>query len=103
MPKDYVEYRDGRHYITSSRIPLTLIASAFATGASPEEIRSSYPTLTLEPVYGAITFCLANQSEIEAQIAEDKKDWQAFQSSHPIPPELKAKLESFRLHLETKR
>jgi len=43
------------------------VVYAFRNGKSPETIAyDCFPTLTLEQVYGAITFYLANREEIDA-------------------------------------
>ena len=57
MARDYVEDRDGSFYLIGSRVPLARIVSEFQNGASPEAIRSSYSTLSLNEVYGAIHCC----------------------------------------------
>ena len=63
MAKDYVEHREGSLYLIGSRVPLARVAYEFQNGAAPEAIRLGYPTLSLEQVYGAITFYLANREE----------------------------------------
>jgi len=65
MPTDYVEQRDGGYWIKGTRISLDSIVYAFKRGAAPETIRRSFPLLTLEEVYGAITFYLAHETEID--------------------------------------
>lgn len=40
----------------------------FCRGASPESIKRSFPLLTLEQVYGAITFYLVRRTEIDAYL-----------------------------------
>ena len=64
MEKSYVEQRDGGYWITGSRISLDSIVAAFNRGAAPETIRRSFPLLSLEEVYGAITFYLAHEQEV---------------------------------------
>jgi uncharacterized protein (DUF433 family) len=64
MDKTYVEQRSGGYWITGTRISLDSIIAAFNRGAAPESIRRSFPLLTLEEVYGAITFYLAHETEI---------------------------------------
>ena len=56
MDRDFVERRDESCYLVGSRVPLACIVREFQDGQSPEAIRSAFPTLTLEHVYGAITF-----------------------------------------------
>lgn len=65
MHTDYVERRDGGYWIKGTRISLDSIVYAFKRGAAPETIRRSFPLLTLEEVYGAITFYLAHETEID--------------------------------------
>ncbi len=65
MDKLYVEQRDGGYWITGTRISLDSIIAAFNRGAAPETIRRSFPLLSLEEVYGAVTFYVANENEID--------------------------------------
>ncbi|PYQ93569.1 MAG: hypothetical protein DMF95_24010 [Acidobacteria bacterium] len=44
-----------------SRVPLDSVVREFWDGQTPEAIRSDSPTLSLEQVYGAITFYLGPQ------------------------------------------
>lgn len=75
--KPYVEFKKEGYWIIGTRISLDSIVYAFRKGLLPESIAQAYPLLDLETVYGAITFYLANRSEIDAYlIAED----QAFDS-----------------------
>ena len=65
MATDYIERREGSFYLIGSRLPLARVVYEFQNGAAPEAIRLDYPTLSLEQVYGAITFYLANMEEVE--------------------------------------
>jgi uncharacterized protein (DUF433 family) len=65
MEKSYIEQRDGGYWITGSRISLDSIVYAFRRGAAPETIKRSFPLLSLEEIYGAITFYLAHETEID--------------------------------------
>lgn len=56
MSKQFVERRDGSFYLIRSRLPLAHIVWQLQNGEPPEVIRLHYPTLSLEQVYGAITF-----------------------------------------------
>ena len=53
MNPSYVDNREGTLYVSTSRVPLSLIVRLFDEGMSPEAIRSEFPTLTLAQVYGA--------------------------------------------------
>jgi uncharacterized protein (DUF433 family) len=60
MSKEFVVRRDESFYLKGSRVPLAHIVREFQHGESPEAIRSQYPALSLEQVYGAITFFLGS-------------------------------------------
>lgn len=72
MKNAYVEKRNGGYRIVGTRISLDSIIYAFKRGASPETIKRSFPLLTLEEVYGALTFYLANQQKIDAYLHESE-------------------------------
>jgi lauroyl/myristoyl acyltransferase len=68
----------------------------FQQGEPPEVIRSHYPTLSLEQVYGAITFYLGHKSEVENDIAERAREEDAYSAAHPTPPDIREKFERMR-------
>src|SRR5436190_646809 len=68
MNKEYVEKRDGAYWIAGKRISLASVVYAFQRGAAPESILRSFPLLTLEEIYGAITFYLSNQVEVDSYL-----------------------------------
>ncbi|MFN7948446.1 MAG: DUF433 domain-containing protein [Blastocatellia bacterium] len=97
MDKAYVEKRDGGWWVMGTRVSLDSIVCAFRRGASPETIRSSFPVLTLEQVYGAITFYLSRQSEIDEYLRQAEEEYEAARrASHEQlqrdNPELMARL-----------
>ena len=67
---EYVERRNGGFYVAGTRVSLDSIVYSFKGGDSPETIRQNFSSLTLEQVYGAITFYLAHEQEVDANIAE---------------------------------
>jgi hypothetical protein len=75
----------------------------FQCGESPETIRSHYPTLSLEQVYGAITFYLGHKSEVENDIAERRREEDAYTAAHPTPPDIKEKFERMRRQMLARR
>src|SRR6266478_386719 len=77
MDKIYVEQHDGGYWIAGTRISLDSIVYAFRRGASPETIRSSFPSLTLEQVYGAIAFYLSKQAEIDEYLRHSEEVYEA--------------------------
>jgi uncharacterized protein (DUF433 family) len=72
MNKNYVEKRDKGYWISGTRISLDSIVIAFKRGASPETIKRSFPLLSLEQVYGALTFYLADQLSIEEYLIKSE-------------------------------
>lgn len=65
MEKPYIEERDGGYWVAGTRVSLDSVVWAFKRGASPESIKHSFPLLTLEHVYGAITYYLAHEEDID--------------------------------------
>jgi uncharacterized protein (DUF433 family) len=66
-------YRVGR-----TRVSLDSVVIGFQLGFSAETIQDQYPALTLEEVYGAIAFYLANQKIVEDYLKKQEKVWQEF-------------------------
>lgn len=77
MNKIYVEQRDGGYWVAGTRVSLDSLVYAFRSGAAPETIRRSFPLLTLEEVYGAITFYLAHESEINDYLKQAEGEFEA--------------------------
>ena len=75
MEKTFVEQHDGGYWIKGKRISLDSVIYAFKFGAAPESIQRSYPSLTLEEVYGAITYYLGHEDEIDAYLEEAAKEF----------------------------
>jgi uncharacterized protein (DUF433 family) len=103
MSKEFVELRDGSFYLIGSRVPLAVIVREFQNGEAPEAIRTHFPTLSLEQVYGAITFYLGNKEDSERDIVDRKRAEEVFSETHPAPPELKQKLERSREQMLSRR
>jgi uncharacterized protein (DUF433 family) len=103
MTKEFVERRQGSFYLIGSRVPLAHVVREFEHGESPEAIRSHYPTLSLEQVYGAITFHLGHKEEVEKDIAEREREEDDFSKTHPAPPEIKEKFERMRQQMLSRR
>ena len=81
MNKQYVEQRDGVYWVAGTRVTLDSIVYAFLNGQTAESIAQSFPVLTLEQVYGAITFYLANQVDIEAYLRKEEADFEQLQQT----------------------
>ena len=68
--KSYIEQREGVYRVAGTRVALDSIVYAFLEGHIAESIQQSFPTLTLEQVYGAITYYLAHREDIDAYLQE---------------------------------
>jgi uncharacterized protein (DUF433 family) len=96
--RTYVEYRDGAYWIAGTRISLDSIVLIFLEGQSPESIvTESFPTLTLEQIYGAITFYLAHRSEVDAYLSRAESDADVLrEATHKANSDLSDKLKKAR-------
>ena len=73
MSKEYVKKTEGVYYVGETRVSLDSLVYLFREGMSAESMVESYPALTLEAVHGALAFYLANESEIDAYLAEGER------------------------------
>ena len=106
VEKTYVEHRDAGYWVAGTRVSLDSIVYAFRRGAAPESIQRSFPVLSLEEIYGSITFYLAHEQEIDSYLeaAEAELDSQGKQlnaEARTAKPDLFRRLdkarENFRL------
>jgi uncharacterized protein (DUF433 family) len=100
---DYVDRRETGFYVSGTRVPLDCIVREYRNGESAEIIRSHFPALRLEQVYGAITFYLAHVDEVERVLEEHERIEDGFRDAHPAPAHLKEKLEGARQQLPVDR
>ena len=87
--KSYVATdEDGVMRVGKNRVLLESVVAAFEQGDSPESIRSQYPALTLEEVYGALTFCLSQPDMIQAYMKKQDQVWNAARAEYEqqLPP-----------------
>ncbi len=100
MNREYVRQRDDGYWIGDSRVSLDSIVYAFLRGASPESIARSFPLVTLEEIYGAITFYLAHQAEVDEYLRQGDAEFEALRrAARESNPLLYQKLdEARRLH-----
>ncbi|MEB3360394.1 MAG: DUF433 domain-containing protein [Synechococcales bacterium] len=76
--KQYVEERERAYRIINKRVSLDSVVYSFLAGQSPESILQSFPALTLEEVYGAIAFYLANRTVIDEYLVEGEQQFEAL-------------------------
>lgn len=77
MIHEYVEMREGGYYVTGSRVSLDSLVYAFLAGQTAEAIGQAFPAVTLEQVYGALTYYLANRQAVDEYLAASRTDVEA--------------------------
>jgi uncharacterized protein (DUF433 family) len=94
MVREYVEQRDGGYWIAGTRVSLDSLVYSFLRGASPESIAQSFPILRLEEVYGAITYYLGHQADVDSCLRQHDREFEALRAhARQANPGLYKKLE----------
>jgi len=74
--KRYVRLDEhGVWRVGDTHVMFDSVLAGFRQGQSPETIRQSYPSLTLEQVYGSIADYLANQTEFDDYLRRQDEVW----------------------------
>ncbi|HEY8601568.1 MAG TPA: DUF433 domain-containing protein [Thermomicrobiales bacterium] len=60
----------GTIRVGRSRVTLDLVIDAYHRGVSPETIAQQFPVMSLAEIYGAITYYLQHQSEMNEYLNE---------------------------------
>lgn len=76
MKSSYVEERNEGYWITGTRVSLDSIVYTFLDGLSPESTVQAFPVLSLEQVYGAIAYYLANRKKIDKHLQNERADYE---------------------------
>ena len=85
--KSYVHKdKHGVLRIGQSRVMLDSIIASFSQGHSAETIQQQYPALTLEEVYGAITWYLANPEEASQYLEHQQNVWNQWRTKIATKP-----------------
>jgi uncharacterized protein (DUF433 family) len=77
----------GAIHVQNTRVTLDSIVLAFREGASAEEIVERFPVITLSAAYGAITFYLQNQTEIDAYLKRREAEAEQIRAKIESRPE----------------
>jgi uncharacterized protein (DUF433 family) len=94
--KSYVEEDfQGALRVGSLGVSLDSVVIAFQQGLSAETIQELYPALSLEEVYGAIAYYLANSDEVHQYLERQDRLWnhersRAAQNPSPVVQRLRA-------------
>jgi uncharacterized protein (DUF433 family) len=76
LSEEYVERTESGYYVAGTRVSLDSIVYAFLGGQTAEAIAQAFPVLTLEQVYGALTFYLAHRDDVEAYLRAQREDFE---------------------------
>jgi uncharacterized protein (DUF433 family) len=74
------EDENGVLRVAATRVMLDSIVAAFHEGCSPETIHQQYPALSLEEVYGALTYYLSHVEEVDAYLKRQDSVWESWKS-----------------------
>src|ERR1022692_4435760 len=97
MATGFVEQREGGYYIAGGRVSLDSVVYAFLRGESPEGIVESFPALSLEEVFGAVAFYLANRETIDTYLRDARAEFALMRDeARRKHPALYSRLESAR-------
>lgn len=87
MYHPYVEQREGGYWVQGTRVSLDSVVYRFREGLSPESIAECFSGLSLEQVYGTITYYLAQRAKIDAYLKtadeEEERFRQRVRTEHP--------------------
>ena len=102
MSTEYVQKQHDVYRITGTRVSLASIVYAWWAGQSAETIAQSFQVLTLEQVYGAITFYLAHREEIDRYLQHQRAEYEAKrQAARDADPMFDQKMAEARRQLLT--
>ena len=83
--------------IKGHRLGIEHILAYYQEGYAPEQIAKEFPGLSLEIIYGTITFYLANKAEIDAYVQRRQIAYeQAYQDWAKSPSPLVERLRAIR-------
>ena len=100
MTTSYVTQVDGAYRITGTRVSLDSVVYAFLHGSSPESMVDSFPALTLEQVYGAITFYLGHRNELDRYLDARRRDFHTTrEAARDADPMFYQKLADAKKHI----
>lgn len=77
---------DNAIRLKGTRIGIETILRDYELGATPEEVVIRYPTLSLQQVYAAITYYLANREVVDAyleRVRRQQEEAWGEQQRHP--------------------
>lgn len=73
---EHVQEREGEYYVAATRVPLGVVVASWKCDTPPGRIVEQFPTLSLADVYGAITYYLDHERELEAHFARLREEYE---------------------------
>ena len=97
---DYVQQIEGGGYrVSGTRVSLSSVVHQFRQGGTPEAIVEAFPVLTLEQVYGAITFYLSHREEVDRLLEREAASFdEQRQASRRADPAFYERLAGLKRH-----
>src|SRR5207248_9496775 len=97
MARDYVHTHEKGYRIAGTLVSLDSIVYAYLEGLRPESIADDFPALTLEEVYGAISYYLGHREEVDLYLSTLDEQFPALQErARETYPLLNQKLDEAR-------
>lgn len=88
MDHNYVSVIDDTYRISGTRVSLDSIVYDYLSGLSPESIADNFDSLSLEQVYGAITFYLSHRDEVDKYLMRNRAKFDQLRKkarkTHPL-------------------
>ena len=78
MDNAYVTIDGDTYRIADSRVSLDSVVYDYLSGLFPESIADNFDTLSLEQVYGAISFYLSHRSELHQHLMQNRAKFDAL-------------------------
>jgi len=97
MNNNYVSIDGDSYRIAGTRVSLDSVVCDYLSGLSPEAIADNFDTLSLEQVYGAITFYLSHRDEVDRHLIQNRAKFEYLRRrARESNPLLYRKLEEMR-------
>ena len=96
-PSEYLESRNGNHYLAGTRISLATIVYAHRRGETPTELLEDFPSFgSIERAQGLIAFVEANPEPIQEYLQQLDELGEKFRREHPIPQHMLDRLKRIK-------
>ena len=76
----------GALRVGTAGVPLDSVVAGFQQGHSAETIQEQYPALSLEEVYGAISYYLGHRKDVDTYLQRQDAAWEQWESRSEQQP-----------------